>query len=121
MSDGATNENTLAVEGLEYCNQLFELEQKSESIPDTDRRKQHQFLSRSHVDEYCTWLETIFRPTRKMKKAIIYSMNQREYLCTSLDRNEIGISNNKVENAIQPIIVCRRLEELAFLRYSSQL
>ena len=43
-----------------------------------------------------------------MKKAIVYSLNQREYLCAFLDHGEIEISNNQVENAIRPIVVGRK-------------
>ena len=60
------------------------------------------------VEEYYTWLETIFRPSGKLKKAIAYSLNQREYLCAFLDHGEIEISNNQVENAIRPIVVGRK-------------
>ena len=44
----------------------------------------------------------------KLKKAIVYSLNQREYLCAFLDHGEIEISNNQVENAIRPIVVGRK-------------
>ena len=108
MPDGATQENALAAKGLEYCSQLFEVEQQLEGLPDEERRKQRQLLSKPTVDEYYAWLETIFRPSGKLKKAIVYSLNQREYLCAFLDHGEIEISNNQVENAIRPIVVGRK-------------
>ena len=108
MPDGVTRENALAAKGLEYCSRLFEVEQKLESLPDEDRRIQRQLLSKPIVDEYYAWLETIFRPAGKLKKAVTYSLNQREYLCAFLDHGEIEISNNQVENAIRPIVVGRK-------------
>ena len=108
MPDGATQVNALAAKGLEYCSRLFEVEQKLEGLPDAERREQRQLLSRPIVDEYYAWLETIFRPSGKLKKAITYSLNQREYLCTFLDHGEIEISNNQVENAIRPVVVGRK-------------
>ena len=57
---------------------------------------------------YYAWLDTIFKPAGKLKKAITYSLNQREFLCTFLDHGEIEISNNQVENAIRPIVVGRK-------------
>ena len=60
------------------------------------------------VEEYYTWLQSIFKPAGKLKKAITYSLNQREYLCAFLDYGEIEISNNQVENAIRPALVGRR-------------
>ena len=108
MPDGATKENALAAKGLEYCSRLFEIEQKLEKLTDKERLKQRRLLSRPIVDEYYAWLQTIFKPTGKLKKAITYSLNQREYLCAFLDHGEIEISNNQVENAIRPIVVGRK-------------
>ena len=108
MPDGAAKENALAAKGLEYCSRLFEVEQKLEFLSDADRRKQRELLSKPIVDGYYAWLETIFRPAGKLKKAVTYSLNQREYLCAFLDHGEIEISNNQVENAIRPIVVGRK-------------
>ena len=108
MPEGATKENALAAKGLEYCSRLFEVEQKLEGLPDAERREQRQLLSKPIVDAYYAWLDTIFNPAGKLKKAITYSLNQREYLSAFLDHGEIEISNNQVENAIRPIVVGRK-------------
>ena len=108
MPDGATKENALAAKGLEYCSRLFEVEQKLEKLSDSERLEQRRLLSRPIVEAYYTWLQSIFKPAGKLKKAITYSMNQREYLCAFLDHGEIEISNNQVENAIRPIVVGRK-------------
>lgn len=108
MPDGATKENALAARGLEYCSRLFEVEQKLEKLTDKERLEQRRLLSKPIVDEYYTWLQAIFKPAGKLKKAITYSLNQREYLCAFLDHGEIEISNNQVENAIRPIVVGRK-------------
>ena len=108
MPEGATKENALAAKGLEYCSRLFEIEQKLEKLSDAERLEQRRLLSRPVVDEYYSWLENIFKPAGKLKKAITYSLNQREYLCAFLDHGEIEISNNQVENAIRPIVVGRK-------------
>lgn len=108
MPEGVTKENALAAKGLEYCSRLFEMEQKLEDLPDAERREQRQLLSKPIVDEYYAWLDTIFKPAGKLKKAITYSLNQREFLCAFLDHGEIEISNNQVENAIRPIVVGRK-------------
>ena len=108
MPDGANKENALAAKGLEYCSRLFALEQKLEGLPDTERREQRQLLSRPIVEAYYAWLDTIFKPAGKLKKAIMYSLNQREFLCEFLNHGEIEISNNQVENAIRPIVVGRK-------------
>ena len=108
MPEGATKENALAAKGLEYCSRLFEIEQKLEKLTDKERLEQRRLLSKPIVDEYYAWLQTIFKPIGKLKKAIVYSLNQQEYLCAFLDHGEIEISNNQVENAIRPIVVGRK-------------
>ena len=108
MPEGATRENALAAKGLEYCSRLFEVEQKLENLPDEERLRQRKLLSKPIVEEYYAWLDTIFKPAGKLKKAITYSLNQREYLSTFLEHGEVEISNNQVENAIRPIVVGRK-------------
>ena len=108
MPEGATSKNALAAKGLEYCSRLFEVEKTLEDLPADKRLAQRRLLSRPIVDEYYAWLSTIFMPSGKLKKAITYSVNQREYLCAFLDHGEIEISNNQVENAIRPIVVGRK-------------
>lgn len=108
MPEGATKENALAAKGLEYCSRLFEVEQQMEDLPDDERRRQRQLLSKPIIDEYYAWMGTIFKPTGKLKKAITYSLNQRGYLCAFLNHGEIEISNNQVENAIRPVVVSRK-------------
>ena len=108
MPDGATKENALAAKGLEYCSRLFEIEQKLEKLTDKECLEQRRLLSRPIVDEYYAWLQTIFKPVGKLKKAIVYSLNQKEYLCAFLNHSGVEISNNQVENAIRPVVVGRK-------------
>lgn len=108
MPKGATLENSLAARGFVFCDRLFALEREFEELSDKARATQRQLRSKSVVDEYYAWLETIFRPTGKLKDAVRYAVNQRPYLCAFLDHGEIEISNNQVENAIRPIVVGRK-------------
>lgn len=84
------------------------MEQKLEGLRDDERWEQRRLLSKPIVEAYYAWLDTIFKPTGKLKKAIAYSLNQREFLCAFLDHGEIDISNNQVENAVRPIVVGRK-------------
>lgn len=54
------------------------------------------------------WLNTISRPTGKLKDAVTYAQNQKAHLCAFLEHGEIEISNNQVENAIRPFVVGRK-------------
>ena len=108
MPKNATLENSLAAKGLDFCSRLFAMEQEMEQLSDDDRRKQRQLRSKPIVEEYYAWLDTIFKPSGKLKEAVTYAVRQRDYLCAFLEHGEIEISNNQVENAIRPIVVGRK-------------
>lgn len=108
MPKDAALENSTAAKGLDYCSRLFAVEQELNGLPEEERRKQRQILSKPIVDEYYEWIETIFKPTGKLREAVIYAVNQQVYLRAFLDHGEIEISNNQVENAIRPIVVGRK-------------
>ena len=108
MPAGAAKETSQAAVGLEYCSRLFAIEQQLEKKSAEERREERQKHSKPIVDAYYSWLSTILRPSGKLKTAITYSLNQREYLCAFLEHGEIEISNNQVENAIRPIVVGRK-------------
>ena len=108
MPKNATLVNSMAAKGLDFCSRLFAVEQELKDLPPEECRKQRQNRSKPIVDEYYSWIETIFHPAGKLKDAVTYAVNQREYLRTFLDHGEIEISNNQVENAIRPIVVGRK-------------
>ena len=74
MPKGATVQNSKAAIGYEYCNHLFEVERQLEQFSDSKRREQRLLLSKPIVDEYYTWLETLFNPTGKLKQAVTYAV-----------------------------------------------
>lgn len=108
MPKGATVENSKAAVGYEFCNRLFDMERKIESLSDKERTATRQKDEKKLVEEYYAWVDTIFKPSGKLKEAVTYAMNQKEYLCTFLNHGEIEISNNQVENAIRPVVVGRK-------------
>ena len=95
MPDGVTKENTLAAKGLEYCSQLFEVEQKLEKLSDKERLEQRRLLSGPIIDEYYAWLQTIFKPAGKLKKAIVYSLNQKEYHVRSSTMGRLKLATTR--------------------------
>lgn len=108
MPKGATKENSKAAIGYDYCNQIFEIEHELESLVDEERQQERQRRSKPIVEAYYAWLETLFQSSGKLKQAVSYAINQREFLCAFLEHGEIEISNNQVENAIRPLVVGRK-------------
>ena len=79
-----------------------------EELSDEERRAQRREKARPIIDEYYAWIQTIAKPTGKLKEAVTDALNQKAYLCAFLDHGEVEISNNQVENAIRPFVVGRK-------------
>jgi len=108
MPKGEIGKKSVAAQGYKLCNRLFRLERNLEELSDADRQAKRQEKAKPIIDKYYAWIETITRPTGKLKEAVTYALNQKEFLCAFLDHGEIEISNNQVENAIRPFVVGRK-------------
>ena len=108
MPEGADAKTCKAAQGYEFCNRLFELERAFERLSAEERLIQRKEKSVPVLEAYWTWLDTIPRPTGKLKDAVTYAQNQKAHLCAFLEHGEIEISNNQVENAIRPFVIGRK-------------
>ena len=108
MPEGADAKTCKAAQGYEFCNRLFELEHQFEELTAEERLIQRKEKSGPILEAYWTWLNTIARPTGKLKDAVTYAQNQKAHLSAFLEHGEIEISNNQVENAIRPFVIGRK-------------
>ena len=115
MPEGADAKTCKAAQGYEFCNRLFELERQFEKLPAEERLIQRKEKSGPVLETYWTWLDTIPRPTGKLKDAVTYAQNQKARLCAFLEHGEIEISNNQVKNASAPLSLP---EGMALCRYA---
>ncbi|MBR3429452.1 MAG: IS66 family transposase [Clostridia bacterium] len=118
MPKGATVENSKAAKGYEFCGRIFDVERMIEHLSDAERAAKRQELIKPIIDEYYAWIETIFKPSGKLKEAVTYAVNQKEYLCTFLYHGEVEASNNQVlseqityPQLSSPIIVNQQLRQ----------
>jgi hypothetical protein len=54
-------------------------------MTDEERRIQRQKQAKPILDAYWAWVDTIRLPSGKLKDAVTYALNQREYLCSFLE------------------------------------
>ncbi len=101
-----------AVQGVQYCNKLFAIEDRiNQKYPgDYEKRKQIRLEKAQPVLEaFWLWLERQ-TPTRnsRMAKAVTYAMNRKDTAVTYLEDGRCSFTNNLSENAIRPFTVGRK-------------
>lgn len=100
-----------AVQGVMYCNKLFEFERKYAERgykPET-RMKRRLKDEKPVVEAFISWAEKQHvSGNGKFAKAVTYLLNRRDYLMTYLEDGRCSISNNWSENSIRPITVGRK-------------
>ena len=108
-----------AVQGVQYCNRLFAIEDSiNKKYPgDYEKRKQLRLEKEKPVLEaFWSWLDQQ-KPVRntRMDKAVNYVLNRRDTAETYLEDGRCSFTNNLSENAIRPFAVGR--EELAVQQF----
>jgi len=104
-----SSDKTHAEIGLDYCNQLFELEKEYADL-DADTRKAERLETEPAIWEaYWSWLETV-NPAggSRLAKAVTYAKNQKPYMENYLLDGRCSISNNIAENIARPYVVGRK-------------
>jgi len=101
-----------AVQGVRYCDKLFQLEEyiNKRCAGDYEKRRLLRLEKEKPVLEaFWSWLDAQ-RPVRnsRMDKAITYVNNRRETAETYLEDGRCSFSNNLSENAIRPFTVGRK-------------
>ena len=100
-----------AVQGLLYCNKLFEYEQgyreKGLSYKQIyNRRLKDQ---KPVVEAFLSWIQKQEAPNGgRLSRALTYAKNQQDYMMAFLEDGHCSISNNLSENSIHPVTVGRR-------------
>lgn len=101
-----------SVQGVQYCNRLFAIEDFiNKKYPgDHEKRKQLRLKKEKPVLEaFWSWLNQQ-RPVRntRMDKAVNYVLNRKDTAETYLEDGRCSFTNNLSENAIRPFAVGRK-------------
>jgi transposase len=109
--DVKSPEATLPSAGIAYCNKLFELEKKYESLAPEERKQQRLEHEKPVLEAFWTWVDehsSKCLPKSKLSDAFKYAINQKEGLINYLKDGNCSICNNLAENSIRPFTVGRR-------------
>ena len=100
-----------AVQGVMYCNKLFDYERKYAERgykPET-KMKRRLKDEKPVVEAFINWADKqVISGNGKFAKAVTYVRNRREYMMTYLEDGRCSLSNNWSENSVRPVTVGRK-------------
>ena len=100
-----------AVQGVLYCNKLFEYERsyKAKGLSYTQVHKRRLKDEKPVVEGFIRWLDAQ-RPEKgsRMDRAVTYIRNRKDTLMTYLEDGRCSLSNNPSENSIRPVTLGRK-------------
>ncbi len=105
------NKNSVANQGLAYCNTLFQMERELNDASSEERYAERKKRSLSILEDYSVWLKqqrSQSLPKSLAGQAITYSLNQWEKLTSFLKDGRIEIDNNRSERSIKPFVIGRK-------------
>jgi hypothetical protein len=104
-------EDSVAGIGKKFCDKLFALERDFAKLSDEERFQKRQELSKPVFEEFYRWIGTLNPeppPKTLLHTAVVYALNQREYLARYLEDGRLEISNNRAERSIKPFVIGRK-------------
>lgn len=100
-----------AVQGVLYCDKLFEYERSYVAKELTYKQRERRRLKdeKPVIDAFLVWLKQQ-RPVNgsRMDRAVTYIRNRQDYLAAYLEDGRCSLSNNLSENSIRPLTVGRK-------------
>ena len=99
------------MQALEQIGQLYEIERQVQGTPADERLRMRQQQSRPVVDKLKHWLADNRAKVPEgsaTAKAIDYSLRRWQALTVFVDKAQVPIDNNWVENQIRPIALGRK-------------
>jgi transposase len=104
-------ENSESRKGLEYINQLFELERRydDDELSPEERYQRRLEQSKPVFDALSQWAaSTNALPKSALGRAIQYFENQHPYLENVFLDGRLELSNNRAERSIKPFVIGRK-------------
>ncbi len=106
-----TAAGSIAEEAVKKIGEMFDLDNKLDSMTPEERLQERQKNLKPLVDQFFTWLKE-HRGDVTLKsltgRAITYALNQEEYLRVFLDHGDVPMENNAAEVAIRPFCIGKK-------------
>ncbi|WP_121639575.1 IS66 family transposase [Virgibacillus sp. Bac330] len=111
LPESSTTTAVKAKEGLDFCNQLFDIERDLKSVSPKERYEQRLERSQPVLDAFSAWLKQQtprVLPKSKLGKAVTYCRKQWDRLEGFLKDGRLEIDNNCAERSIKPFVIGRK-------------
>jgi transposase len=102
---------TAAHKGLDFCNQLFEIERDLHKVTPEERLAGRQQRSLPVLETFRVWLDQMSvsaLPKSKLGEAITYCLNQWRKLNAFLLDGRLELDNNRSERSMKPFVIGRK-------------
>ena len=103
MPEGADAKTCKAAQGYAFCNRLFELERQLEKLTTEERLIQRKEKAGPVLEAYWMCLDTIPRPTGKLKDAVTYVQNQKAHLSAFLGMARLKSATTRLKTPSVPL------------------
>lgn len=101
--------NSSAARGLDFCNQLFELERKFAELQPEQKHQKRLELSLPIAEVFLAWAKSFEnQPKSATKTAVDYFIKQWPYLKNFFIDGRLELSNNRAERSIKPFVIGRK-------------
>ena len=102
---------TTAYQAMERISMLYKIEELIKNDPPEKKYHVRQTQAKPLVDAYFAWLHTLEADVDRSSRigdAILYALNQEEYLRRYLEDGHLSIDNNDCERSIKNFAIGRR-------------
>jgi transposase len=100
---------SLALQGKEYCDKLFDIERALKNCISDERFKKREELARPVLNTFRNWIDQVHpAPKTSIGGAVRYTREQWKYLEAYMLDGRLEISNNRAERSIKPFVIDRK-------------
>ncbi len=108
---GKRAQDPKALEGLKFCNALFDIERELEDLDPKERFEQRLQRSKPVLEAFLAWLEKTSAECVQQShlgKAVSYCLKHWKELNNFLLDGRLELSNNRAERSIKPFVIGRK-------------
>ena len=95
-------------QAIDYCNQIFKIEQELQELSPGERYEQRQLQVKPVIEAFYDFLGSFIPMKGKLQTAVHYVLNQKQELMTFLKGGRLEASNNPAERAIKTVVIGRK-------------